>query len=419
MRIKNLFFLAALAVSATATLTSCEDILGTWDRPTPAAVTPTASVAVTGITLDDKATVNVGGTVTLTATVSPDNASDKTVSWSSNKEATATVDANGLVTAVAAGTAIITATANDGSGVKATCTVTVLPEGTLAGVFSVDASKKVRFSKGNLQATYDGYAWTWAFAANQWDYIGGTTDASDANATPNNKVTNATPFISVNGTVDLFGWVGGPSSFTGAAQYGINSSSTNSEYGNNTSDALKSDWGTLAISNGGNTANSGWRTLTGGDSGEWKYLFDSRTTTTTNMPAGTNSSAARYTKATVAGVNGVILFPDDYAHPAGITVTVSEAAYNTANKAYTTFTVDATNWSTMEAAGCVFLPAAGNRVGTSVDNAGSRGHYWSSSPNGSNAGNALNMIFHSGDLNPADSQFRSIGFSVRLVRPVE
>lgn len=417
MRIKNLFFLAALAVSATATLTSCEDILGTWDRPTPAAVTPTASVAVTGITLDDEATVNVGGTVTLTATVSPDNASDKTITWSSSDESVATV-ADGVVTGVAAGTAIITATANDGSGVKATCTVTVkkIP-GLLTGVFSISATQKVQFSQGNLQATYDGSAWTWAFAANQWDYIG--------DAAGNTKVTTTSPsFISENATVDLFGWVGASSTWTGVNQYGITSSTaTNATdgYGNELEESLKSDWGTLAISNGGNTANSGWRTLTGGDSGEWKYLFDSRTTATTNMPAGTNSSAARYTKATVAGVNGVILFPDDYAHPAGITVTVSEAAYNTASKAYTTFTVDATNWSTMETAGCVFLPAAGYRNGTSVGTAGSCGYYRSSSPYGSSAVYAYSMVFNWGNLNPAgvDDDYRFYGISVRLVRPVE
>ena len=81
-------------------------------------------VAVESVTLDITSTIlNTGETLTLTATVKPDNATDKTVTWSSNKTAVATVDANGKVTAVAEGTAIITANAGDKT---ATCTVTVM-----------------------------------------------------------------------------------------------------------------------------------------------------------------------------------------------------------------------------------------------------------------------------------------------------
>ena len=64
----------------------------------------------------------MGKTLTLTATVTPDNATDKTVAWTSSNDAVATVDANGVVTAKAEGTATITATAD---GKTATCTVTV------------------------------------------------------------------------------------------------------------------------------------------------------------------------------------------------------------------------------------------------------------------------------------------------------
>ena len=66
-----------------------------------------------------------GETAQLTASVLPDNATDKSVTWSSSDENVATVDDNGLVAAVAAGTATITTTANDGSGVSASCAVTV------------------------------------------------------------------------------------------------------------------------------------------------------------------------------------------------------------------------------------------------------------------------------------------------------
>lgn len=69
--------------------------------------------------------------------------------------------------------------------------------------------------------------------------------------------------------------------------------------------------------------------------------------------------------------------------------------------------------------GCVFLPAAGNRNGSTVNNAGTNGNYWSSSPNASNVNNAYNVNFNSGNLNPANNNNRNNGHSVRLVRQVE
>ena len=86
-----------------------------------------ATVPVTAITLNKTATtIQAGQTETLSvSSVTPDDATDQTVTWSSDNEAVATVDADGKVTAVAFGTANITATANDGSGVTATCVVTV------------------------------------------------------------------------------------------------------------------------------------------------------------------------------------------------------------------------------------------------------------------------------------------------------
>ena len=89
------------------------------------------TVNVTGITLSQtEAAVTIGGeTLTLTATVAPDDATDKTVTWTSSDPTVATV-ADGVVTAVAAGTATITATATNGTDdttddKTATCTITV------------------------------------------------------------------------------------------------------------------------------------------------------------------------------------------------------------------------------------------------------------------------------------------------------
>ena len=83
-------------------------------------------VPVDSITLNTTtATLEVGKTTTLTATVTPENAANKDLKWASSDTSVATVAADGTVTAVKAGTATITATAADGSGKSATCTVTV------------------------------------------------------------------------------------------------------------------------------------------------------------------------------------------------------------------------------------------------------------------------------------------------------
>lgn len=80
-------------------------------------------VAVTGVELTESATVKVGKTVELTVTISPDNATDKAVTWQSSNTSIATV-ADGIVTGVAEGTATITVTTHDGSKTT-TCEVTV------------------------------------------------------------------------------------------------------------------------------------------------------------------------------------------------------------------------------------------------------------------------------------------------------
>ena len=86
----------------------------------------TKLVLVTGIQLNPGSlNLSVGSTATLQATVSPDNAANKTLTWSSNAPDIVSVDKDGKIAAVSAGTAIITATAADGSGVKAECAVTV------------------------------------------------------------------------------------------------------------------------------------------------------------------------------------------------------------------------------------------------------------------------------------------------------
>jgi len=101
-----------------------------------------APVAVTGVTLSSSSLeLTTGGTGNLTATVAPNDATNKAVNWSSNNNSVASVS-NGTVTAVAAGVATITVTTVDG-GYTDTCTVTVTdpvvdyPEGTFFGSATV------------------------------------------------------------------------------------------------------------------------------------------------------------------------------------------------------------------------------------------------------------------------------------------
>ena len=98
-------------------------------------------VKVTSIALNDKSAIlKTGDTYQLTATVFPNNATDKTVSWKSSSTSVARVSSNGLVTAIAEGTAIITCTANDGSGVSASCNITVNPD--IVKVSSITLNEK-------------------------------------------------------------------------------------------------------------------------------------------------------------------------------------------------------------------------------------------------------------------------------------
>ena len=273
-----------------------------------------------------------------------------------------------------------------------TWTYTVTPA--INGKFSVSSTKQVYFSKGNLQATTTdlGANWTWAFAAHQWDYVG--------NAAANTSMkTDGTGTVTANGTVDLFGWVGASSSWTSAAKWGISASKTSDDYGNVVDEALKSDWGNVP------GIGSGWYTLS---QAEWNYLFNTRSASTVN---GVND--ARYAKAIVNGVNGIVLFPDSYTHPTGVTAPNSINSYNISfANAHNTRSGD--DWTKMEKAGCVFLPAGGNRNGTLITSVGLGGYYWTST---SSEGSAYYVYYTMSTVNTSTStDYRYSGYSVRLVR---
>ncbi len=247
--------------------------------------------------------------------------------------------------------------------------------GAIEFAFSVSADKQIYFSQGNLQ--YQASTGTWRFAEHQYDMIG----SDNSNISSSNT-----------GWIDLFGW--GTSGYNSKNPY--MTSTSYSDYGDGSNDIAGTnyDWGVYnKISNGGNAAGM-WRTLT---NSEWNYVISNRTD-------------ARYLRgtATVNGVNGLILLPDNWTLPIGVTFTYGEGGWSQN-------TYSASEWSKMEANGAVFLPAAGYRYGTGVYYVGS-GYYWSSSANDSNS--AYGLYFSSDAVDP-DGGSRDGGRSVRLVRGVE
>ena len=219
-------------------------------------------------------------------------------------------------------------------------------DGAVSGQFTVNNSgKKVFFSQGNLQATTTNSWSTWTFSFMDHQYSTVETNSSSY----------CTKDYGDKTVVSLFGW--GTSGYSHRSLYWQPYSTNNQDQRyynaynddrydlNETGESGKADWGYNAISNGGNTENSGWRTMT---SDEWSYLL-------TNHTKGW---------ASVNGTNGLVIRPD------GVSAAVAA-----------TYTAEA--WAVEEAAGAVFLPAAGVRIGdanlenkSSVSLVGSKVFYW-------------------------------------------
>ena len=223
--------------------------------------------------------------------------------------------------------------------------------------FSVADGKFVQFSTGNLQ--YEVGTNTWSFASKQYEVIGG--EAYDpANPTNTNYGMNEPGYT---GKLDLFGW-------SSDGKFGVNPSNTDANY----EDAF-ADWGSLVNE-------EGWYTLT---KDEMNYILNRK-----------KDGKKLWALATVCGMNGLILLPDNWN-----TSTTLEYGYVPADWNYVMNQLDATAWATFEAAGAVFLPEGGTRVGGHgnkdnatgpsldtpgatdahgdyfhVDNVGEMGYYW-------------------------------------------
>ena len=262
---------------------------------------------------------------------------------------------------------------SDGNVIKVDSISMVAPsydETPSIGTFSVSADKQVTFSKGNLQYTQS--TDTWSFADNQYDYLGEANIAIDADVLADK--------------VDLFGWS------TSTTNFGV---STPTDWENGYSGSFI-DWGTNKI---GNDAPNTWRTLS---YDEWKYLLNTRT----------NASDLRGV-AQVNGVNGLIFLPDNWTCPAGVTF---KSGFHSSNgvdyyAAYQTFT--AAEWSKLESAGAVFLPATGGRYGSDVSDVQDFGYYWSATESTTNA--AIHFFFRS-EAAGMNEYERYYGLSVRLVK---
>ncbi len=307
---------------------------------------------------------------------------------------------------------------NGGGGIPE---VPTNPTGSVDGLFSINENGgKVYFSQGNLQ--YQASTQTWRFG-NPWDFVGGTYGITGYNpdgepwpgtiAESNNCLASNT----YSGWIDLFswgtsGWSGGvmayqpysivkdPSPYTWAWEYYIVGDNSNNglvgQYAN-------ADWGVFnAISNGGNQSGM-WRTLT---SDEWEYVINGR-------------QGSRFCKATVNGVKGLILVPDDW----------DDALFalnriNSTGAAFDANIISQSTWeNTCDPAGLVFLPQTGKRVCNymgdhyvvTLDLSEGYGLYWSSTAKTETT--AYQYNFHSGNVN-LDGGLRYQGLAVRLVQDV-
>lgn len=254
---------------------------------------------------------------------------------------------------------------------------------------SIERGKYVRFSPGNLQASFVSNT-TWQFASSQLEALGSTGAAN---------------ILDDGVWYDLFGfgtsdWNSGVTAF-----HSYSSENNPSNYIQNslTGSYNNADWGVYngsAIQYQGSASGTTWRTLT---SAEWEYLMN---------------RANKVAFATVNGVKGIILLPDINANnaswsiPDGITLNYSKNSYS--NNTFSS-SEEMAKWNILEAAGAIFLPVTGYRNGTAYTGS-TVGHYWSSTYDGTYM--AYCLCFDGSSISVTSASNRiSQGRAVRLVHP--
>lgn len=254
------------------------------------------------------------------------------------------------------------------------------PNGSLNGIFSVRSNSKVYFSQGNLQ--YNPGTGIWQFAENQYEYIG---------------IDNSNISQTYVGWIDLFGW-GTSGHYHGYECYQpwATSPDYNDYYASSDLQGT-TDWGYNRIVNGGDQYNV-WRTMS---SEEWNYVLHHRYT-----PSG-----IRFAKGRVNSVNGVIIVPDLW----------SDSFYvlhgaNDETASYNSNVISGSDWSMMQNHGAVFLPAAGYRKKTSIQQVDVAGDYWTRSNKDEVFAYCLEFDEDRGQIG---SLGRYYGCSVRLVKDVQ
>lgn len=268
--------------------------------------------------------------------------------------------------------------------------------------FSLSETKRVEFAPGNVQHVKVGDNWVWRFAEHQYSVLKNENTQRYEGACDR----------------DRFGWGTGGNNLTNGA-YPDNVSASNNDYPQSTSEYV--DWGTNFATDEGHGAWHAPKCV------EWKYLMFYRPATELNGVYN-----ARYARARVNEVNGIILFPDVYNHPdpevvplpakvsINYTTNGSSGQYTYNDNIYTE-----EQWNLMQANGAVFLPLTGERVIVSQDawgnntlgfqEVGTQGHYWSQCDLGQPK-LACNMYFTDYRVYVKDDNDKYKGFAVRLVR---
>lgn len=223
------------------------------------------------------------------------------------------------------------------------------------GAFSVSADKQVTFAPGNLQ--YHLGDKKWQLAANQSDIVGQLDSTNGVHS-------------KYLGWIDLF------------------------------------DWKTATL------PSATWRLLS---KDEWVYVVSRR-----------ENAEALFALGIVNNEAGMILLPDNWVQPEGVNFvpSMTKGLYrvegtngffrNTTSKSYFDNIYNADQWSLMQQAGAVFLPAGGYRSQQLLQDLGFVGYYWSSTS--CRESDAEHLMFHWSRVNSSNFNSASFGYSVRMVK---